>query len=154
AVGPQQCCEPRDNGTPIMTGEDRLFGTQQVEQPDHVADHAQQRILVDRLRAFGPAIASQVRRQRVNPTSAKSPSWWRHEYQDSGKPWHNRTSGPAPCSATCMRIPLVMTVRCVASVIVTSALWVALPLASMSDRDTRRGPLPVRGFSRFRMRVR
>src|SRR4051794_22390547 len=28
-----------------------------------------------------------------NPASATTGSWWRQEYQDSGKPWQNSTSG-------------------------------------------------------------
>src|SRR6266850_5985278 len=51
------------------------------------------------------------------PASASAASWWRQEYQDSGKPWHMMTSGPVPCSATCMRMPLVSTVRWVISLI-------------------------------------
>src|SRR4030095_1803278 len=50
------------------------------------------------------------------PAAASAASWWRQEYQDSGKPWQRMTSGPAPCSATCMRIPFVSTVRCLISI--------------------------------------
>src|SRR5919199_2742744 len=56
-----------------------------------------------------------------NPESASARSWWRQEYQDSGKPWQRTTSGPVPCSARRMRMPFVSTVRCVASVIVVSS---------------------------------
>src|SRR6266478_475054 len=51
------------------------------------------------------------------PAAASAASWWRHEYQDSGKPWQRTTSGPSPCSATCMRMPFVSIVRCVMAVI-------------------------------------
>src|SRR3984893_10244008 len=46
-----------------------------------------------------------------NPASASAGSWSRQEYQDSGKPWHSKTRGPVPCSAKCMRMPFVSTVR-------------------------------------------
>src|SRR4051794_13737522 len=47
------------------------------------------------------------------PASPSAFSWWRHEYQHSGKPWHSTTAGPSsgPDSATCMRRPLVSTWR-------------------------------------------
>ena len=37
---------------------------------------------------------------------------------DSGKPWHKRTSGPAPASATWTRMPFASIVRCVISVVI------------------------------------
>src|SRR5215216_693119 len=46
------------------------------------------------------------------PAAARAGSWWRHEYQDSGKPWTNSTSGPSPCSTRWRRMPLTGTVRC------------------------------------------
>src|SRR4029453_14413158 len=52
------------------------------------------------------------------PASASAASWRRHEYQDSGNPWHISTSGPGPCSATGIPRPLVSTVRWVISLIV------------------------------------
>src|ERR1700739_3722434 len=53
AVWAQQRCMPRHRCTPIVTGDDRSFGTQRVENADHVADQMEQRVLVDRLRAIG-----------------------------------------------------------------------------------------------------
>src|SRR6058998_3243894 len=62
------------------------------------------------------------------PASASAASWWRHEYQDSGKPWQRTTSGPSPCSATCMRMPFASTVRCLVAVIACSlASAISLP---------------------------
>src|SRR6267142_5918831 len=58
-----------------------------------------------------------------NPAAASAASWWRQEYQDSGKPWQRMTSGPVPCSATCMRMPFVSTARCVISCIVEFLPW-------------------------------
>src|SRR6266576_5915740 len=49
------------------------------------------------------------------PAAASASIWWRQEYQDSGKPWHNSTSGPLPCSAMLRRMPLVSIIRCVGS---------------------------------------
>ena len=59
------------------------------------------------------------------PASASAASWWRQEYQDSGKPWHMMTSGPVPCSATCMRMPLVSIVRWVISLTPVSYSFVS-----------------------------
>jgi len=43
------------------------------------------------------------------PALARASSWWRHEYQSSGKPWQRTTGGPeaGPLSATWSSIPLV-----------------------------------------------
>src|SRR5437879_1748487 len=68
------------------------------------------------------------------PASARAASWWRHEYQDSGKPWQRTTSGPSPCSATCMRMPLVSTVRYLIAVIACS-LASAISLPAQVDQD-------------------
>src|SRR5450631_4250118 len=47
------------------------------------------------------------------PAAASASIWWRQEYQDSGKPWHNSTGGPSPCSAMLRRMPLLSINRCV-----------------------------------------
>ena len=51
---------PRDRRAPVVTGDDRLLGTQGVEQTDHVANQMKERVLVDRLGAIGPAVAAHV----------------------------------------------------------------------------------------------
>src|SRR5260221_1508583 len=48
----------------------------------------------------------------LKPAAASAGNWSRHEYQPSGNPWHSSSSGPAPCSTTCMRMPLAVTSRC------------------------------------------
>src|SRR5882672_2007096 len=53
------------------------------------------------------------------PAAASAPSWWRHEYQDSGKPWHRSTKGPLPCSTMLRRMPLVSMIRCVGSLMIS-----------------------------------
>ena len=116
AVGAQQRCMPRHRRAPVVTGDDRLLGTQGVEQTDHVADQMKERVLVDRLGAIGPAVAAHVGATAWNPASASAGSWCRQEYQDLGKPWHSTTNGPVPCSAKCMRMPFVSMVRCRGSV--------------------------------------
>src|SRR5436853_528558 len=45
------------------------------------------------------------------PASASTGSWWRQEYQDSGKPWTRSTSGPSPSSTRWMRTPSAETTR-------------------------------------------
>src|SRR4051812_45239468 len=45
------------------------------------------------------------------PAAARSRSWWRQEYQSSGKPCSRTTGGPLPASATCIRSPPASTVR-------------------------------------------
>src|SRR5882762_2022223 len=79
------------------------------------------------------------------PAAASAASWWRQEYQDSGKPWQRSTSGPSPCSATCMRMPLVSTVRCRTSLIAPSAGPIVYSVShaqSARDRGRRRRPDP------------
>src|SRR3989442_8707426 len=68
------------------------------------------------------------------PASASAVSWWRHEYQDSGKPCQRTTSGPSPFSATCMRMPFVSTVRYLIAVIACS-LASAISLPAQVDQD-------------------
>src|SRR3954447_2372931 len=46
------------------------------------------------------------------PASARAGSWWRHEYQSSGKPWQRTTGRPSPSSTTWSSIPFAATVRC------------------------------------------
>ena len=46
------------------------------------------------------------------PREERERSWWRHEYQSSGKPWRKRTTGPVPIEAMCMLMPLVGTIVC------------------------------------------
>src|SRR5579862_1330806 len=50
-----------------------------------------------------------------NTAAASAASWCRHVYQDSGKPWHSTTGGPAPCSAIWIWMPFASTVRRVKS---------------------------------------
>src|SRR5207249_6659756 len=74
------------------------------------------------------------------PAWASARSWCRQEYQDSGKPWQSTTGGPAPCSATCRRMPFVSTTRCWTWLTVTSA---AVPGRMLSrDQDQLAGRLP------------
>jgi hypothetical protein len=43
-----------------VTSDDRSLGAQRVEQPDHIANQMEQRVLIDRLRAIGTAVAAHV----------------------------------------------------------------------------------------------
>jgi hypothetical protein len=40
------------------------------------------------------------------PAFAAAAIWCFQEYQDSGQPWQKRSSGPLPCSATRIVMPL------------------------------------------------
>ena len=50
-----------------MPGDDRLFFTERVEEADDIAGQMKQRVLVDRLRPVGLAIAAHIGRHRVEP---------------------------------------------------------------------------------------
>ncbi len=52
---------------PIVAGNDRLLGSQRIQQPDHVADQMQQRVPVDLRRLVGPPVAAQVGCDRTEP---------------------------------------------------------------------------------------
>src|SRR4030081_979515 len=71
------------------------------------------------------------------PAAASAPSWWRQEYQDSGKPWHRSTTGPLPCSAMLRRMPLVSTIRCVGSFMGPSLCGVGERLQPRHERHKR-----------------
>ncbi len=58
---------PGHRRTPIVAGDDRLFGAQRVDQAHHVADQMKERVLVDRLGAVGLAIATHVGGHGVKP---------------------------------------------------------------------------------------
>src|SRR5450631_268294 len=70
------------------------------------------------------------------PAAASASIWWRQEYQDSGKPWHNSTGGPSPCSAMLRRMPLLSINRCVGPLMfpTPSTLFAS---ASRERRSTR-----------------
>src|SRR5437762_13989583 len=76
------------------------------------------------------------------PAAASASIWWRQEYQDSGKPWHNSTSGPSPCSAMLRRMPLVSIIRCVGSLMFVSLhqalIMVKTPPASNAVENNNR----------------
>ena len=62
---------------------------------------------------MGTGVATLVGRDGVEAlASASARSWWRHEYQHSGKPCSNKTSGPLPASATRIGAPLTSTTLC------------------------------------------
>ena len=65
AIRPQQRGVPCDRRAPVVAGDDRGRLAERVEQPDHVADQMEQRVLVDRLRRVGLAVAAHVGRHRV-----------------------------------------------------------------------------------------
>src|ERR1044072_8083553 len=46
------------------------------------------------------------------PGELRATIWWRQEYQSSGKPWRNNTTGPCPFSAICILMPFTSTVLC------------------------------------------
>src|SRR6478735_7658671 len=59
------------------------------------------------------------------PSAASASIWCRQENQDSGKPCTSSTSGPSPCSAMLIRIPLLSIIRCVVLTIFPSRSEVA-----------------------------
>src|SRR5208282_3846609 len=56
------------------------------------------------------------------PDAESTSIWCRHEYQDSGKPWHRMTNGPEPFSATCILMPFVWMVRWLIPVMVSPVI--------------------------------
>src|SRR5579885_1801787 len=83
------------------------------------------------------------------PAAASTGNWCRHEYHDSGKPWHSTTSGPSPCSATCMRMQLVSTNRCFGSLTAASCKTGPHPPAPLEGLW---GPLDPHGGSQWWVR--
>jgi hypothetical protein len=67
AVGAHQRGTPRHRCAPIVAGDDRLLGAERIEQPDHVADQVEERVLVDRLRPVGPAVTAHVGGHGMEP---------------------------------------------------------------------------------------
>ena len=60
------------------------------------------------------AVAAQVHGDRaVARRRPSAVSWCRQDHQNSGNPCSSSTSGPSPSSATCSRMPLADTSRCV-----------------------------------------
>jgi hypothetical protein len=59
------------------------------------------------------SVAAHVGRDRVVARRGERGSWWRHEYQLSGKPWQSSTTGAssAPDSARWTWMLLAATVR-------------------------------------------
>ena len=75
------------------------LGAQGVEQTHHVADQMEERVLVDRLRPIGPAVAAHVGRH-----GAESGLGERAELMAPGIPGFGKTVAeqdqrPVPCSA-------------------------------------------------------
>src|SRR5258708_8932514 len=67
------------------------------------------------------------------PAPASASIWWRQEYQDSGKPWHNSTIGPLPRSAMLRRMPLLSITRWVGSLMICSSLRSARKCLRIED---------------------
>src|SRR5262245_41549370 len=88
------------------------------------------------------------------PAAASAPSWWRQEYQVSGKPWHNSTKGPWPCSAILRRMPLVSIMRWVGSLTVFpfSAVW-ASALEPMTGKPNRKASGNTEAIKKLRRSV-
>jgi hypothetical protein len=68
-----------------------LFNAQRIEEPNHIADEVQQRVLVDRFRVVGLTVASHIkrdsmesrRRQRGKLMSPRVPGFWKAVAQDN-----------------------------------------------------------------------
>ena len=63
------------------------------------------RALIDRFGPVGLPVAAHVGRDRVEACLREHRQLVAPGIQDSGKPWHRTTGGPAPCSAMCIRMP-------------------------------------------------
>ena len=118
AVGAQQRGVPGHRRAPVVAGDHRLLGTERIEQADHVADQVQQRVLVDRLRAVGLAVAAHVGRDGVVAGLRQ-----RGELVAPGIPGLRKAVAqqhqrPVARSAMCMRMPLVSTVRWFGSLVI------------------------------------
>ena len=123
---------PGHRRAPVVPGDHRRSLAERVEQADHVADQVQERVLLDLLRRVGLAVAAHVGRDGVEAGLGQGAELVAPGVPGFGKAVAEDDERPAPCSATCMRMPLVSTKRCVGSVIG--------PLAADRSR-----PLQVRG---------
>ena len=65
AIRAEQRRVPRHRSAPVVAYDHRVIFPQRVEQPHHIASQMKQRVLVDRLRGVGLAVAAHVRRHRM-----------------------------------------------------------------------------------------
>jgi len=89
----------------------------------------------------------------VDRQGGGAPSWWRHERQLSGKPWHSSTSGPSPCTATRSRaLPVSMSCSVGVSAAAITPPRPAAPAVSPPPRRSS-GPALGTGSCAARRRV-
>ena len=63
---------PGDRRAPIVAGDDRLLGSERIEQAHHVADQMKERVLIGRCRLVRLAVAAHVRRDSVEAGGRQS----------------------------------------------------------------------------------
>jgi len=76
---------PGDRRARVVADDHRRRRLQRVEQPDHVADEVQDRVLVDRMRRIGLAVATHSgghrveagRRERQQLVAPRDPALWK-----------------------------------------------------------------------------
>jgi hypothetical protein len=94
AVGAHQRGMPRDWRAPVMAGDYRLRRTETIEQPYHVTDEMEQRVLIDRLGAVGPTVAAHVRSHCPEPGLGKSAKLMTPRVPGLGKPMAEQDERP------------------------------------------------------------
>src|SRR5712671_3272470 len=94
AVGAHQRGMPCDWGAPVMAGDDRLRSSETIEQPYHVTDEMEQRVLINRLGAVGPTIATHVWGHCPEPGLGKSGELMTPRVPGLGKPMAEQDERP------------------------------------------------------------
>jgi len=85
---------PCDWGAPVMAGDDRLRSSETIEQPYHVTDEMEQRVLINRLGAVGPTIATHVWGHCPEPGLGKSGELMTPRVPGLGKPMAEQDERP------------------------------------------------------------
>ena len=77
-----------------MASDYRLRSTESVQQPHHVTDEVEERVLIDRLRTIGPAVAAHVRGHCPEPGLRKSRKLMAPRVPGLGKPMAEQYERP------------------------------------------------------------
>ena len=135
SVRPKQAKIPGYDSSPVMANQEDLVDTQMVNKANKVTNDVKHGVGGGGGRSVSVTISTEVwasGAMQRQPWEERERSWWRHEYQSSGKPWRKRITGPVPIDATCMLMPFAVMVVCsifsidcpLSNLYVTLIVWV------------------------------
>ena len=102
---------PADQPAPGMPDQVRVALAKRLDQPGDVT--GQRPAVIPARRLVRVAVPAQIDRDRAKTRRAQRAQLRPPRPPELGKPCNSNTSGPLPCSATCNRMPLADTSRCV-----------------------------------------